>query len=297
MRPIQKRGFFNFIFSLMPGASEMNMGFMKAGLSIMGAFLGSFMVMALLGLSDIFMVLPVILWFYAFFHARNLACCDPQTFMELEDDYFWNDFIDDRSTSLRSDNVRKWGSWILVIAGVMMLWNIVFNPVIDFLQGLMYDTGYFIYHVAYGFLSAVPRFVAALVILYFGFRMILGKKNEVFRITDSPIGSRKADYGTVVTNTNANTTYNSPFTVAKTEESKEEPKEVVNEATKEGSKEEPKDVIKDELKEATKEDSKVELKFESKVGETEEAKEASKEEPKEELKAVEVDEEPVEKDA
>ena len=73
MKPRKKRGFFNFLCAFMPGAAEMNMGFMKMGSSIMLAFLGSFALVVWLSLSDVFVIIPMILWFYGFFHARNLT--------------------------------------------------------------------------------------------------------------------------------------------------------------------------------------------------------------------------------
>ena len=36
----KKSGFWTFIFSLLPGAAEMYMGFMKMGVSLMGLFFG-----------------------------------------------------------------------------------------------------------------------------------------------------------------------------------------------------------------------------------------------------------------
>ena len=45
----QKRGFINFICSLIPGAGEMNMGFEKQGISIMIVFWGIVSVASLTG--------------------------------------------------------------------------------------------------------------------------------------------------------------------------------------------------------------------------------------------------------
>ena len=47
----QKRGFWLFIFSLIPGAGEMYMGFKKQGISIMFLFWGVFAIGACTGLA------------------------------------------------------------------------------------------------------------------------------------------------------------------------------------------------------------------------------------------------------
>ena len=50
----QKRGFWLFIFSLIPGAGEMYMGFKKQGISIMLLFWGVFAVGSCTGLYSLF---------------------------------------------------------------------------------------------------------------------------------------------------------------------------------------------------------------------------------------------------
>ena len=58
----QKRGFWLFIFSLIPGAGEMYMGFKKQGISIMLLFWGAIALASITGLGWLAMFLPVI-WF------------------------------------------------------------------------------------------------------------------------------------------------------------------------------------------------------------------------------------------
>ena len=65
----QKHGFWVFIFSLIPGAGEMYMGFKKQGLSIMLLFWGSIALASITGLGWLAMFLPVI-WFYSFFNVH-----------------------------------------------------------------------------------------------------------------------------------------------------------------------------------------------------------------------------------
>ena len=70
----QKHGFWVFIFSLIPGAGEMYMGFKKQGLSIMLLFWGSIALASITGLGWLAMFLPVI-WFYSFFNVIKHFLC------------------------------------------------------------------------------------------------------------------------------------------------------------------------------------------------------------------------------
>ncbi len=98
----KKSGFWTFIFSFMPGAAEMYMGFMKMGVSLMGLFLGLIVVGSFFA-QGIFLVIDVVVWFYGFFHAHNLRAMDDEDFYALEDTYlfspeeegkmFWNNMV------------------------------------------------------------------------------------------------------------------------------------------------------------------------------------------------------------
>ena len=65
----RKRGsFFTFLCSLMPGAAEMYMGFMKQGISLMTTFILCIVVPSVLRLSDAFVLFAGLVWAYGFFH-------------------------------------------------------------------------------------------------------------------------------------------------------------------------------------------------------------------------------------
>ncbi|WP_022762961.1 MULTISPECIES: hypothetical protein [unclassified Butyrivibrio] len=177
----QKRGFFNFIFAFVPGAAEMYMGFMKMGISLMGAFFGLMGLIAFLGLSDAFMMIPIVLWFYSFFHARNMATCRIDVFAGLQDDYFWNEFFDGKGINLKSETAKKISAWVLIIAGVSIIWNIVVEPILSGVEALANMTGLnFIYDAVAGCVYSLPRLIIAVVIIVLGLRLIRGKKNTLY---------------------------------------------------------------------------------------------------------------------
>lgn len=177
----QKRGFFNFIFSFLPGAAEMYMGFMKMGASLMLGFFGMIGIIGFLGLSDAFMMIPIVLYFYSFFHARNIATCRPEVFAGLQDDYFWNELLDGKEINIKSETAKKIGAWALIIAGVSMLWNLITDPIMDGLRAFADLTGMqFIYDAVDGFIYSLPRLVVAIVIIAVGVKLIRGKKKNLY---------------------------------------------------------------------------------------------------------------------
>ena len=78
-----------FIFSLIPGAGEMYMGFMKRGLSIMALFWGMIAVATCLNIGPLTIVLPVI-WCYSFFEVHNMNGMTDEEFYALVDDYVFH---------------------------------------------------------------------------------------------------------------------------------------------------------------------------------------------------------------
>ena len=82
----KKRGFWTFCFSLIPGAGEMYLGFMKRGVSMMCLFLGWFAFCGVTGFSIGMCLLPV-MWFYSFFQVHNLVSLPDEEFYQQEDDY------------------------------------------------------------------------------------------------------------------------------------------------------------------------------------------------------------------
>ena len=84
----KKRGFWTFCFSLIPGAGEMYLGFMKRGVSMMCLFLGWFAFCGFTGFNIGMCLLPV-MWFYSFFQVHNLVSLPDEEFYQQEDDYLF----------------------------------------------------------------------------------------------------------------------------------------------------------------------------------------------------------------
>ena len=106
----KKNGFFRFVFSFMPGAAEMYMGFMKNGVSLMALFLISLMIPLVLRLSDVFSFVAILIWFYSLFHAWNLSSCPIEQFQALPDEYVWTSFMEGKPLRAESSVSASWQS-------------------------------------------------------------------------------------------------------------------------------------------------------------------------------------------
>lgn len=169
----KKNGFFTFIFSLIPGAGEMYMGFFKQGLSLMGLCAVVSMAGSFLQVEELLILLPLI-WFYSFFHVHHLRSLPPEEFHALEDRFL---FLEDHNLQLGklTENHQMLVAVILVVIGIVLLWNGVlelFGRLIpDFLISILWDIQ-----------RGLPRLIIAALILYAGMRMLRGtpaKKADV----------------------------------------------------------------------------------------------------------------------
>ncbi len=85
----KRNGFLAFCFSLIPGAGEMYMGFMKQGVSIMAVFWMLIFLAAFLNIGPVLFILPI-LWCYSFFNVHNIRGMSDEEFYALEDDYLFH---------------------------------------------------------------------------------------------------------------------------------------------------------------------------------------------------------------
>ena len=164
-----------FIFSLLPGAGEMYMGFMKQGVSIMGLFFATIAVAATLNIGPLTIVLPII-WCYSFFNVHNMYSLSDEEFYALEDDYI---FHLDRILPINqwSKQQNKIVAGILIIAGICIFWN----ECVDYLIGSWIYV-WFSESIANSisqFLHTLPRLVIAVILICVGIRMIKGKKVQL----------------------------------------------------------------------------------------------------------------------
>ena len=150
----------------------MYMGFMKQGISLMAIFILCFVIPSVLRVSDVFILFAVLVWFYSFFHARNLASCDEETFQNIQDDYVWTGILTETGLKITHPAVRKWGAVALIVYGVTQLWYSISN----WLYYLIPDR---LWEEVSMFVDDIPDIAVALVIIIVGCKLIAGKKEEL----------------------------------------------------------------------------------------------------------------------
>lgn len=184
----KKNRFLTFCFSLLPGAGEMYMGFMRAGLSLMLLFVFAIMIPTFLRLDEL-VVLAVVVWFYSFFHANHLASLNDEEFARVEDQYLYG--LDTLSGG--KDFVakyRKWVAVILILVGTLLLWNNVMDLLRDLLRNMLPSA---IYSVLNRVGYFIPRVLAAVLIIVAGVKMIGGRKQQLAELSDSEADEKQTD--------------------------------------------------------------------------------------------------------
>lgn len=152
----------------------MYMGFMQMGLSLM---LGFMILTAIVGLTNLgaLSVFPVALYAYSFFHANNLATLDDRSFHMIRDEFLFGfGNIGHRQWRLEGRN-RTIAAAILIILGIMMLWQVVFNVLCDIFgwdSVLLSKLYYFVR-------DELPRAVVGIAVIWGGLALIRGKRIRI----------------------------------------------------------------------------------------------------------------------
>ncbi len=167
----KKNGFWTFCFSLLPGAGEMYLGFMKMGISLMGLF---FAICALSSITQIGVLsLPaLIVWCYSFFHVHNLAGLEDAEFLNVKDEFLFNleGILDTDKNNVQKH--RKIIATVLIILGIYLVWNGFADISYHFLPEWLVI---FLRRIRY----TIPKIVTGLAIMAGGFYMIKGKKQKL----------------------------------------------------------------------------------------------------------------------
>lgn len=175
----KKSRFWLFIWSLIPGAGHMYLGFMKMGTSLLLGFMTLIAVVALtnLGVLGIFLAA---LYIYSFFHANNLGALSDAEFYSIQDQYLLGmeglDSIEKIRVSI-SPKYRKVAAFILIAIGAVMLWNMGFDMLVDIFEWNGWNN-YYLRQIRYFMSDQLPRVVIAIAVIWIGISLIRGKKVE-----------------------------------------------------------------------------------------------------------------------
>lgn len=173
----QKRGFWLFIFSLIPGAGELYMGFQKKGLSLMLLWWGCVAGCSLLVFDAILFLLPII-WFYSFFQVHNLKSLSEEEFHSVEDKFLLptEGFINDKKAFVKQ--YRNIIAVILIVLGISGVWDIATVWLRTLLPENTYD-----YIEKFG--AQLPTIAISIIMIAIGVKLIKGKKEELANDKDA----------------------------------------------------------------------------------------------------------------
>ena len=170
----KKSGFIAFICSMVPGAGEMYLGFMKEGTSIMCLAYAIFLIGAWLDMSWLVSGV-IILWFYSLFNVHNKVSLSDEEFYALEDEYLFRFEQIFPRNGLNRRQSKVFG-WLLLFFGISVIWKSSIRNLLAILQ--TYVSSDFA-DIVGNYLYNIPRFVVAAILIVSGIRMILKKKNEL----------------------------------------------------------------------------------------------------------------------
>lgn len=166
----KKNGFFVFCCSLIPGAGEMYMGFMKRGISLMSLFFLLIFLATWLRFDTLLFAIPII-WFYGFFHTHNLRSMPEEEFYAMEDTYIdFPGFF--HSKKLLQQKYHKIFAITLILIGVSILWNNMWNLLWQVIPDMYY------YEIS-RILDSIPQIIIGIAIIVLGVYLIRGKNREL----------------------------------------------------------------------------------------------------------------------
>lgn len=165
-----------FLWSLIPGAGEMYLGFFKMGSSLMVVFVLLLSLSAFPPLNILSFLSPV-MWFYSFFHTNNICGLPDDEFYSLEDDYIIH--LNDMKNQYEFfKKHRKFTASCLIFFGAAVLWSNLYRlfayhllPYLDLTEG----ASDFLYSLA----NRLPQAVIAIAVIAAGILLIRGKSEEL----------------------------------------------------------------------------------------------------------------------
>ncbi len=158
------KGFTTFIFSFVPGAGQMNLGYMKRGLSIMT--IAGILVWLALTVGFTFIIPLLIVMAYSFFDTYNTRERLKTNGNIVTDDMFIWDSEDLFSSKLNLKFKNKSIGWILLIFGSWCLFEKIMGSVVRMLDcDVLRDMYYMISRQG-------PSLIIAGFAIYFGLKMI-----------------------------------------------------------------------------------------------------------------------------
>ncbi len=167
----KKNKLFTFVFSLLPGAGEMYMGFMKQGISLMSIFFACIYIGGALRF-EFALFASIVVWCYSFFHVHNLRSMSDEDFRVVEDKIINPLENTDIHFNITNKKVQMVIAIALIIYGADKLWHYITDLLYLILPGEYYAR-------SWSYIDNFPEAFLAVIIIWFGIRLIKGKKMQL----------------------------------------------------------------------------------------------------------------------
>lgn len=167
----KKNAILTFICSLVPGAGEMFMGFMKQGVSLMSMFFACIVISAWIR-ADALAFTGIIIWCYSFFHVHNLRSLSDEEFQKVEDKIIVPFNGVDLNFNISNNKLRTAGAVAMILFGASLLWNYL----LDILSWILPHE---IWDIVWSLCYDLPEAIIAVLIIWLGIRLIKGKKKSL----------------------------------------------------------------------------------------------------------------------
>ncbi len=169
------RALWLFICACVPGCGQMQQGYMKRGISQTIAFCAVLAVAIFLEIGALAVFLAP-LWVYSFFDAYNLRRQRLEGAPPEDAFLFGLSDMDSRRLEELLSKRHSLIGWVLVIAGLLVLWQNLAGTLYDLLITLFGpDDAWWLYD---GLIRGVPRMVVTLLIIALGIWFIRGPRKK-----------------------------------------------------------------------------------------------------------------------
>lgn len=169
--PKKRNSFWTFVFSMLPGAGHMYMGFMKLGVSIMALFFFTIFLSSFLDIGPLVYILPI-LWFYAFFDCINKQYSKDEDFARLEDHYLFTSDQFAGPDNIFTQKGKLIAGILLLVIGIYILWRNLLHFLCAILPSRFVNT-------LLNMTSNIPQIIIGVAIIVLGAWLIVGRKKEM----------------------------------------------------------------------------------------------------------------------
>ena len=162
-----------YFLSFIPGAGFMYDWFMKRGISYLTVFLSSLVVVQWIGI-DALMIIPVLVWFYAFFDQINTFSLAKEEQQEMVDEYIFHKY----SKHLTKEFFKKYQH----VLGNLFIAFGIYGMVHGAYCSVLMVLPEWLRAIAFDMITYVPRIIVSCMILFIGVKMLGGRLPKLWSL-------------------------------------------------------------------------------------------------------------------